>query len=80
MFDFCSFHTNARLVLKLITIKVFHTRAYSSDMMYEAETVSLNNPQTSHRTHRISMNNLFFYWCIELCFIIQVHILRFPSF
>lgn len=60
MFDLCSFRTNVRLVLKLIKIKVFHTRTYSIDVMCETETVSLNNPQTSHRTHRTSINNLFF--------------------
>jgi hypothetical protein len=60
MFDLCSFRTNVRLVLKLIKIKVFHTRTYSIDVMCETEIVSLNNPQTSHRTHRTSINNLFF--------------------
>jgi len=61
LFDLCSFRTNARLVLKLITIQVFHKRTYSLDVMYEAEIVLLNNSQTSHRTHRTSINNFFVY-------------------
>jgi len=64
MFDLCSFRTKARLVLKLIKVKVFHAHTYSIDVMCETETVPLNNPQTSHRTHITSINNLFFYWCI----------------